>query len=438
MVELENRIISIKAAANGQFTIGCFSDGQPMAMLFGHPVGKGPSGIFSSYVSVKIDDAVFKLHELPSGQISRADKKKIQKDYTALDGNVIISEVIEFSEADNYSRIPFQVRNNDATPHVVGLRILLDTWAGTNDGVPFRIPAADSKGIFHPGEVLTHEMEITGINAEYFEACELGAQEKIIIRGDFQGKDSLVPDRLILASWPSAYASVWDYQANPFMPIVFDSSVLIYYDPAVLKPKALKTFSFRYGLDKVTDNIEAPKVVSSQNSVFVTSAGYYNTSAEPQDVTFEVYPEDNKIIPLIVSAMKVTAHVEAGKETVAYFTLKVSGLDKGTSVLKYRISDSTGMKEYRKEVKILDQPVIMTEKRILKNSKKLPISFALFRQLPQNEKLYAVVYNAQAEIVKTAELRPEGTAGIYSAEIDMDGRNEKEVTVSIYEVGAAK
>jgi len=445
VAELESSVLSMKAAENGQFTVGGFNKGEPLDFLFGHPNGKGSDGIFSSYVSIKIDDTVFKLHDLPSNKIDIIDKNKIKKEYKALEGKIIITEIIEFSEKENYSRISFEAANKDNSPHKIGVRILLDTWAGSNDGVPFRIPFKDNKGFYQPGEVITNEMEVFGIDADYFEACELGSQDKIVIRGDFQGNKSVVPDRFVLASWVSAYESQWDYDPNPFEPVVYDSSVLIYYNPVEIKPNASRSVSFRYGLDKINDNIETPELVNTSNSVFITSVGYYNSTDEIQDAVIEVIPEDNKILSSDPSLLKVSVTVNPGRETVAYFTLKASGLDKGESVIKYRISDSTGMKEYKKTIKISEEPIIISDKRIQKDLKKLPIQFTMFKDKPVNVKLYAVVYNTRNEIVKSLEMFDDGKNedgesgdGIYGAVVDIEGINETEITVKIFEAGDSK
>src|SRR5262249_45964999 len=51
-----------------------------------------------------------------------------------------------------------QIENHDKVPHLVGVRFLLDTWIGRNDGVPFTIPGqpglCDTQMEFHsPAEV---------------------------------------------------------------------------------------------------------------------------------------------------------------------------------------------------------------------------------------------------------------------------------------------
>ena len=38
--------------------------------------------------------------------------------------------------------VRYQIENKDTQNHKVGLRFLLDTYIGANDGVPFTIPRA--------------------------------------------------------------------------------------------------------------------------------------------------------------------------------------------------------------------------------------------------------------------------------------------------------
>src|SRR5262249_12578881 len=56
-------------------------------------------------------------------------------------------EVIRGEQTGVYDTalITYHIWNRDRTPHTVGLRVLLDTFVGSNDGVPFYIPRTTDK-----------------------------------------------------------------------------------------------------------------------------------------------------------------------------------------------------------------------------------------------------------------------------------------------------
>lgn len=438
---VENKTISIQASENGQFTVGGFFENEPLAFLFGHPSGDRKGWIFSSYVSVKIDGKAYKLHELPSKLVEVLDKKKIIKEYSAQDGKISIREQLDITEDGNYSRISFSIANKDSLPHETGLRVLLDTWAGTNDGVPFRMPS-QRKASFSQGEMITHEAEVYGLDAEYFEACERGPQRKILLKGDFCGADSTVPDRLVLASWPSAFASEWDYEPNPYKPIIFDSSVLMYFNPAEVKAGTERKISFRYGLESITDNIELPQVISTQNSVFLTSIAYHNTTDVRQHVLIEVLPDNCRIVPGSGGEnLKAEIDVEPDTEAVSFFRLRASGLDKGESVVRYRIIDYNGMKEYVRKNVIADEPLIISDNRVNADAQLIPIKFSVFGKRTENSHLYAVMYDLQGQTLASEEMFDDGqhgddaaNDGVFGTALPLLGVDRKEVSVSVYEM----
>lgn len=157
-------------------------------------------------------------------------------------------------------RVRYQLRNRDDRAHSVGIRFLLDTFIGDNDGVPFTIPgdsslcdtmkdlpaqAGDKKipdflqalekpDLAHPGTIAHLRLKIEGVEEQ--------------------------PVRVTLGAWPNEKLRVLDRQAAgpmtlwnvPLVPLksldLNDSAVTIYWQEKALLPGAQREVGFEYGL----------------------------------------------------------------------------------------------------------------------------------------------------------------------------------------------
>jgi hypothetical protein len=149
--------------------------------------------------------------------------------------------------------VRYVVENLDDTKHKVGLRYLLDTFIGSNDGVPFTIPG---KGLCNT----KHEFVGKGI-PQYIQALEKedlenpGTVAHLALR--VAGLDA--PDRVTLGAWPhgalkdldkraKGHMTMWDV---PFLEMNAggrkDSAVTMYWNERPLNPKEKREVGFAYG-----------------------------------------------------------------------------------------------------------------------------------------------------------------------------------------------
>jgi hypothetical protein len=134
--------------------------------------------------------------------------------------------------------------NHDSISHEAGIRFLLDTMLGPNDGAPLYAPDIGVK---------TYETDVLNPTFNYWKAY------------DFYPSPSLeayctlvtIPNRVVFGWWPAATGSLWDYSINPDQRFYTpgytrtpesDSCVLMYFDPLQLNPSASRTVVFSYGL----------------------------------------------------------------------------------------------------------------------------------------------------------------------------------------------
>lgn len=171
--------------------------------------------------------------------------------------------------------VRYILENRDTRPHWVGIRFMLDTFIGGNDGVPFTIPGAtglcDTKMAFDtPNQVPDFIQAL-----ENDDLREPGTVAYLQFR---IGKNIESPSRVLLGGWPNpkvrsaraagarAQLTGWNI---PFISIkervrVFDrdtgaakiitaddSAVIIYWNEQTLEPGKSRVVGFTYGLGSV-------------------------------------------------------------------------------------------------------------------------------------------------------------------------------------------
>jgi hypothetical protein len=96
--------------------------------------------------------------------------------------------------------VTYTIENKDSQPHKVGLRFLLDTYIGGNDGVPFAIPGAD-KLIDTQADLRENKVPDFIQAQEHNDVERPGTVAKVQFR---VGKKLEVPGRVTLGGWPDS------------------------------------------------------------------------------------------------------------------------------------------------------------------------------------------------------------------------------------------
>jgi hypothetical protein len=154
--------------------------------------------------------------------------------------------------------VHYLVENRDTIPHKVGLRVMLDTFIGSSDGVPFVVPG-------QPGLLETMQVFDQKTIPDAIEALEqpdlknpgtiarmgLKLQGVKILRSD---PDLDPVERLVICRWPeySEKRWKWDYQPMNADPQKKDSCVVLYWEDETLKPGSRRAMAFTYGLGRMS------------------------------------------------------------------------------------------------------------------------------------------------------------------------------------------
>jgi hypothetical protein len=159
--------------------------------------------------------------------------------------------------------VHYLIENNDTVSHKVGIRAMIDTFIGSNDGVPFAIPGQpgvlETKRIFDQKEI-----------PDYIEALErpdladpgtiahLGLKlPNVKLRKDDPDLERM--EKLVVCRWPgnSEKRWQWDYQAmNEPKDQKKDSCVVMYWEEQLMEPIARRAMAFTYGLGRIASSGE--------------------------------------------------------------------------------------------------------------------------------------------------------------------------------------
>ena len=170
-------------------------------------------------------------------------------------------------------RIRYKMTNRDRVEHTAGLRLLLDTFIGTNDGVPFYIPGRQDV-VDKPLVLKGDEVPETVLALE---KTDLSDKEMTVVKLGFGQGNEERPGMLALTQWPGSRAVAerftteqWRAVENvpwawsPARSFEHDSAAGIFYLPRALKPGESQTVSFTYGLGSLSSGSSSNASLSLQ------------------------------------------------------------------------------------------------------------------------------------------------------------------------------
>ena len=191
-------------------------------------------------------------------------------------------------------RVTYRIDNRDNKDHKVGIRFLLDTFIGGNDGVPFTIPGANDlcdTWMDLPAQAKDKKIP------DFLQALEKSDLKHpgTIAHVRLKLEDLEAPERVTLGAWPADGLRVIDKKANgPLtlwdVPVLSmktlkpaDSAVVIYWKDEPLKPGARREVGFEYGLWNL--HSEGGRLAATVDGVFqpereLTVVAYVNLAGE--------------------------------------------------------------------------------------------------------------------------------------------------------------
>ncbi len=253
-------VVNAESENTGRFALETTGGDPDRTTDDGLPLIYGRPKPWTSYTTIRVgqDDYVFGgqttkraglgglYGEVVAGPIIQGDGI----DTVAHIGPLEVLQRIEFaiSSTTGYrdsARIIYRVTNISEEPQQVGLRIMLDTLLGSNDGAPFR---------FGEEAILDDAQYWHEALPEFWQAFDALREPRVIAQGTLIGPDVTRPDRIVFSNWGSFADGLWEIDFRPgreFMRLgefELDSAVGLYWEPRLLMPGESRTYVTGYGM----------------------------------------------------------------------------------------------------------------------------------------------------------------------------------------------
>ena len=249
---------------------------------------------------------------------------------------------------EDTAEITYQISNLDGKPHTVGIRVLLDTMLGDNDGAPFRV---GDRAL--TGAAWLHGAEIP----DYWLAFDSLSDPRVMAQGTLRGSHAVAPDRICFTDWGTAADELWDINIVPGTPFVrkdeeeLDSAVALFWDPAGIDAGASHTVTTYYGLGgvdiqpgRLTLGITAPAEVQSgkDRQTAVTIIGYLENSGgfEARDVKAVLNLPEGLVFADGDRAERVIGNMATGEVRQMVWMVQPSGVSGGKQALTLEVASS--------------------------------------------------------------------------------------------------
>ncbi len=271
---IHNDYIEIALNSTGTFTIGTV-EGDPESttdnnkkMLFGHP------SPWSSRTLIRIGDRdyIFSEYVTSVEQVS-ADEFRA----TAVIEGVTVTQILTMMENSNTGRpdvvsIRYTYRNNTDAVQQIGVRIMLDTMLGNNDGAPFRVN----------GEALTTEREYIGDAVpQRWQSFDHLDNPTVVSTGSFYFDIGERPDKVQFAYWGNIYSAGWDYTISTTRAVTSDSAVAAYFNPRSIPVGGTGSVVTYYGISSYIPSDQDDKIdilVTNPVRLYAAEGGGYSNN----------------------------------------------------------------------------------------------------------------------------------------------------------------
>ncbi len=159
-------------------------------------------------------------------------------------------------------RIRYTLTNVDTRPRKAGMRLMVDTFIGSNDEVPFFVPG--QKNVIDKPTAFTVKAKNIPEYILALERNDLSDPTMTVVQiGLAQGPPAERPDAVILSQWPGDRSAASRNPDNPFAAVQWlffrwdyplaksfdkDSALSLVYLPTTIAPGKQRVFEYTYGL----------------------------------------------------------------------------------------------------------------------------------------------------------------------------------------------
>ena len=228
---------------NGRFTIGNtggnpnYTSDNNKILLYGHP------DPWSSYTTIRINniDYIFNANN------TTYDTSNLKAVSTMTVDSVLVTQTLQIvnnatTGIKDTVQISYSARNQSSSSKTIGIRIMMDTMLGDNDGAPFKVPSLGN---------VTYERELTGnLIPQFWQAFDNLINPNVFAVGTLYKTGDVKPDKVQFADWSGIYdsESSWSYTISTSRPVTGDSAVAVYWNPKSVAAGTTTTVNTYYGV----------------------------------------------------------------------------------------------------------------------------------------------------------------------------------------------
>lgn len=228
------------------------------------------------------------------GEVIRGPKIEDEKIITTTEiDDVLVEQILSIVKSTTTglpasARIKYRIENQSEQAKDIGLRIMLDTMLGENDGAPFRIGK---------NAVTTDTLYLKEDLSDFWQAFDSISSPQVTSQGTLTGQDVNTPHKVYFSDWGSLADGTWDFDFNIGEEFIrkgeyeIDSAMAMFWEPETLASGETRNYVTKYGLGGIT-------IVPGLISLGVTS---------PAEVVFD---RPNKTFP-IIAYIENTSEIKA-------------------------------------------------------------------------------------------------------------------------------
>ncbi|ADO77169.1 hypothetical protein [Halanaerobium praevalens] len=314
------------------------------------------------------------------------------------------------------AQIQYRIINEGEKEEKVGLRVMLDTMLGQNDGAPFRLgeDTIDSDKLYYAKQL-----------DDFWQAFDSISNPQVTSQGSFIGPDVSKPDKVYFSDWGSLADGVWDFDFNPGQEFIrkgeyeVDSAMAMYWVPEKIEPGETNTYITKYGLGGIT-------IVPGILSLGVTSAAEVTLDKNNQSFPVVAYLENTSEIEArnVEIKIELPAGFEVENKTknlgnmkaedISQITWNVKALNQDNlpEEMTYRVivdAENTDSNQVERKVKFLGPPVLNAKIELMENVESVdgqlePNPFRVQAQISNSGE--TSLYGVEAELILPPGLVP--------------------------------
>jgi hypothetical protein len=293
-----------------------------------------------------------------AGKLTSKKKHSWESDWLYPNEHIVVRQFVQIVRGEQTGLLDtclvrYVVENKNTVPVGLGLRVMLDTFIGSNDGVPFLIPG--QPGLLDRKQVFTEKDIPDSISAlEFPDPKNPGTVAQMGLK--LRGSEPI--HKMVICKWPGSDVR-WEWDPIEAMNVdppkgqTGDSCVTLYWAYRKMEPGEKRVMAFTYGLGTVASSGSKLGLLAHGSTkpggVFTVTALVRNPTAG-QKVSIEL-PE-GLTLDGDQSAEQVVQSVERDKDTQLSWRVRVGG-----KTGEYKIIVTSGTAKEQLRVKIRDTSI---------------------------------------------------------------------------------